>query len=176
MPRCKSLWNRKFRGNQFSNSDKSNKQQVNAISLNEENSHLDFEVRSNEETTSSSKKKLSYISEFVKNVADENTSKNVIIDLDIVSALIQKFVKCKYCEEENCVVLTEDCNARKGLACKLSISCTKCDSKKTAMSSKVTRHRLYEVNSRFAYGLRSIVKVKLKVELCAVLNLSLIHI
>lgn len=105
-------------------------------------------------------------------MSDENTSKNIIVDLDILSSLVKQIVQCKYCKEESCVVITEVPGARKGLACKLTISFTVCQSKRETKSSQITRHRLYEVNTRFAYSFRSIGKGESSGRtFCAVINL-----
>lgn len=112
MPRHKSSWKRKFRGNKYTSPSTS-------------------EVRSNPQVSqprpspvSSSKKKLSFLPEFIDNITEENTEVNVIFHLGIISKLIQEFVKCKYCSEANSVILDEDKRCRKGLATKLGLECT----------------------------------------------------
>lgn len=134
MPRHKSSWKRKFRGNKYtriSGSDSTNQLASDSSLLSavsEDPSPSTNEVRPNPEVSqprpspvSSSKKKLSYLPEFIDNITD--TEVNVIVNLGIISKLIQEFVKCKYCGEANSVILDEDRSCRKGLATKLCLEC-----------------------------------------------------
>lgn len=174
MPRYKTTWKRKFRGNKHTG------RSVNSPSSSSNNDNPSVEVRTPEHCpglteaeprpSSSSKKKLAYMPGFVQAVSDENTSRNIIVDIDILSKLVCSFAACKFCGKEDSIIVSE--GARKGLASQIMISCVNCDKNNAAMSSKLTRHRLYEINSRFAYGLRSIGKGETAGRtLCAVMNL-----
>lgn len=89
-----------------------------------------------------------------------------------MSSLLGKFVKCKYCNQQNTISLCEDTTKRVGLACSLVVKCSNCEEQAQMMSSKLTRTRLYEVNLRFVYGLRCIGRgVEAGKTICALLNL-----
>lgn len=105
MPRHKSSWKRKFRGNKstrISGSDSTNQLASDSSlfsAVSEDPSPSKSEVRHNPEVSqprpspvSSSKKKLSYLPEFIDNITEENTEVNVIVNLGIISKLIQEFL------------------------------------------------------------------------------------
>lgn len=107
--------------------------------------------------SSSSKKKLSYLEN--ESYSDNNTSSgSLIIDLDIISQLIESNVACKYCKNVNSVKLVEDISCRRGLATKIILECSICKVKNSVMSSSVNRNRIYNVNIRLSYAMRCIGK------------------
>lgn len=96
----------------------------------------------------------------------------MLLDLELLSAFIKNSSRCKACDSIGSLDLTEDVSRRNGLASKIVITCGKCDYTNSSMSSKVTRKRLYEVNVRYTYGMRSIGKgYKAAQMLAAVMNL-----
>lgn len=87
--------------------------------------------------------------------SDNNTSSgSLIIDLDIISQLIESNVACKYCKNVNSVKLVEDISCRRGLATKIILECSICKVKNSVMSSSVNRNRIYNVNIRLSYAMR----------------------
>lgn len=116
---------------------------------------------------SSSERKLSK-----STCASSSGSGNIIISVDLLTDLVMKFVKCKFCDSEKSVIICESVNARKGLATKLQIQCNNCQASASTMSSKLNRHRLYEINTRLVLGMRCIGKGKKPTEtFCAIMNL-----
>ena len=68
-----------------------------------------------EHPPSSSKKKLSYLSKVDNNVginALNSDSAFALVDLNQLSNLLCQFVKCKFCNCENTVMLSEDAKKR----------------------------------------------------------------
>ena len=53
------------------------------------------------------------------------SSEFVIVDVNILSKLVERFVKCKYCDNINCIKIIE-IGSRRGLASKLALTCTVC--------------------------------------------------
>ena len=93
------------------------------------------------------------------------------MDLSVLSLSLKKFVACKHCGAEDCVVLLEDQSNRKGLACRLVLVCNSCKQEFSFYSSKKTDHG-YESNIRMVYGLRCIWKGNVGgIILCGILNL-----
>lgn len=177
MRRYKVSWKRKFRGNKYlktiSEVECSSSASVDIESRPSTSSAETVEVRPNPiNPTSSSKKKLSYIPEFLNNVREEKISVHIIIDLCLIYNLLNKFVMCQHCGAKHCVVLSEKRVYRKGLASKVVLSCTACSKSKTSMTSKLNKHRLYDVNTRLAYSLCAIGKGETAARtLCAIMNL-----
>lgn len=96
---------------------------------------------------------------------------NHIINVELLSTVLNNFVKCKNCSEENTIRLCEDYKHRKGLAAKLVLKCTNCDKEHEFYTSAQTRHG-FECNIRFVYAMRSIGKgYESGKNFCAVMNL-----
>lgn len=84
-----------------------------------------------------------------------------IVDLDAVQKIISRIAVCKDCHGP--LVLSVD--KRIGLACTLTLSCTECQVKSSERNSQLAKVKLgvtneeskvYDVNIRFVYALRSI--------------------
>lgn len=180
MTRSKKLFKkRKFCGNRYSlgeNVCNENSEECLLVTGTEPiNNEVPLRPVSLEHPPSSSKKKLSYLSKVDNNVginALNSDSAFALVDLNQLSNLLCQFVKCKFCNCENTVMLSEDANKSVGLASNLVLKCSNCQENDRTMSSKITKNRLYEINMRFVYALRSIGKgVAAAKTLCAVLNL-----
>lgn len=63
---------------------------------------------------SSSSKKI-YGSRLPKDLGFTDSQVNFIVDLELISNLIQSFVRCKFCENIDCVTLRLDQNFASGL-------------------------------------------------------------
>ncbi|GFX83071.1 uncharacterized protein TNCV_4986651 [Trichonephila clavipes] len=102
--------------------------------------------------------------------ADDQSSVNIVIDLNIISELLKSMARCKYCNKCDSLI-TEDTRSRRGLCVSLILRCTFCGQAFTSMSSNST-NRVYDVNVRLAYGLRCIGKGSSAANtFCAVMNL-----
>ena len=122
---------------------------------------------------SASKRKLIYLdSENNFSVDCENNSSGfVVVDVSILSKLVQGFVKCKYCDNINCIKVEEKVESRRGLSSKLSLICTVFSKTESCMTSKMANKK-YEINLRLAYGMRCIGKgQKAAQTFCAMMNL-----
>jgi hypothetical protein len=96
---------------------------------------------------------------------------NIIVDLKLLSELITKSVKCKYCNVEDSLSFFEDTSVRLGLASKLVIKCVNCDSNESIRTSRKTDNG-YENNLRFVYAMRALGKGQASGDtFCAVMNL-----
>lgn len=127
------------------------------------------------ENTCSSERKLSaakhVYNQTVKCEKGKLNSGNVIIDISILSKVLNCFVKCKYCSEENTLSCFEDTSKRVGLASSLVFICSNCSAEETFYTSEYIQTG-YEVNTRLVYGLRCIGKGQAAGKtLCAVMNL-----
>lgn len=89
---------------------------------------------------SSSKKKLNYLQEDESGL-DQNsdTNANVIVDLEFLTSLISQSCKCKFCDAEGTLSVTEDELKRKGLVTNLVVECSKCKATKSHMTSKLIK-------------------------------------
>lgn len=167
MPRVRKVFTKRvFRGNRHSNS-----RSVLSSSLPEKDTNVDVnksEVRSN----SSKLKQLYVLDEKGYEMFEDSDSCNVIVDLSLLSNLIQSFAACKHCTSSNTVCIKEESTKRKGLATNISVYCSNCNENLSTMTSKIGKHRLYEINTRFVYGIRCIGKGQSAGKtLCAVMNL-----
>lgn len=109
---------------------------------------------------------------FSNEISYNDDEVNIIVNLKLISNLIKTSVKCSKCDEEDCINICLDENGRRGLACKIILSCNSCDSKAETMNSTLNRHRVYNVNSRFVYAMRSIGRgAGAAKTFCAVMNL-----
>ena len=77
--------------------------------------------------SSSSKKKLAKCDEVYSTGVSEKY-KNIIIDLSILSSVLEEYTCCSLCGEK--INITEDVSKRNGLVCTLIISCENCKSQK----------------------------------------------
>lgn len=122
---------------------------------------------------SSSKRKLSYLQAENKEDTFESVAGKgyVIVDIELLSELMKQFVKCKYCDSVECINLFEDTTSRKGLATKLTTTCSSCRASASSMTSKKV-DRGYDLNIRLFYGMRCIGKgAKSAQTLCAMMDL-----
>lgn len=121
---------------------------------------------------SSSTKKID-LSEYDNYNTDVNY-KNEIIDISILSDILQENSLCKYCKKSG-LHMTSVNNV--GLASNLELSCKYCDFSKTFTSSKEVQipnknKQMFDVNIRLVYGLRCIGKGQTAGQtLCGILNL-----
>jgi hypothetical protein len=159
MPRALVI-KRKFYGNRFSGG--SRKKNAVEVDLVEDNpapvAHNQTVCPEPTLPVSASKRKLSFDS--VYDELESETSKNVIVDVKMLSQLINSSSRCPKCDSTGTLELTEDVSQRNGLASKLVVKCGECEFSNSSMTSKMTRQRLYEVNVRYTYGLRSIGRGK----------------
>lgn len=99
---------------------------------------------------------------------------NGIFDLTLLSHAIQQFVKCKFCESTECVVLSilSD-NNENGLVQNYQLSCTVCSKCEIFKNSNLSPGgKLYETNTKFVYAMRSIGKgLTAAKEFCALMDL-----
>jgi hypothetical protein len=161
MPRSNRVYSkRKFKGNQFVKTDGtiSNIEPRTVTDV----PNLENEVISPRPSPSASKIKLETANNNRFSVPTDNNDElkfgNVIVDLELLSKMIKQFVRCSNCDSENCIELFENCKKRRGLATSIGARCVECQSSSSTMTSKVTRDKLYELNVRYVYGLRSIGK------------------
>lgn len=127
------------------------------------------------EVTSASKKKLGDVDSKYKAFEDRSKMENnvnIIINLSILSQILQVSVKCVKCES----VGLEISNTKNyGLCAELRLYCPQCQYENTFSSSpNVFRGKnMYDINTRLAYGLRSIGKGQRAAKvLCGVMNLA----
>lgn len=160
MPRQKVSYKtkRSFRGNQYKD--------------------LDHRPRPNDESATS-KPKLCKESPSSKKLSidkydsyEYTSSGNCIFDISILSANIRKFVKCKYCDSENCVDLVVSDKNKHGLAVNIEMKCCICLESSNFFNSKFNKCKKYDINLKFVYGMRSIGKgLAASNVLCALLDL-----
>lgn len=95
----------------------------------------------------------------------------IIIEVGILSSLLEQFVKCRFCDSINSIVVEEDLKSRKGLASSIALHCKNCRNSASSMSSSTT-NSTYDINMRLVYGMRCIGKSKNAADiLCGILNL-----
>ncbi|GFY07945.1 uncharacterized protein TNCV_2579771 [Trichonephila clavipes] len=87
--------------------------------------------------------------------ADDQSSVNIVIDLNIISGLLKSMARCKYCNKCDSLIIFEDARSRRGLCVSLTLHCTFSGQAFTSMSSNST-NGIYDINVRLAYGLRCI--------------------
>ncbi|KAJ8950238.1 hypothetical protein NQ318_006212 [Aromia moschata] len=111
---------------------------------------------------SASKRKLTIVNENPEPQSDL-PSGNIIVQVDILSSLVQKSSKCVDCGSSNSLKVFEDCATRVGLASKLVIQCTKCEMSKSAMTSGVNPNRCHNVTGcNLETGLRLLYEQRVK--------------
>ena len=69
------------------------------------------------------------------------SSEFVIVDVHILSKLVERFVKCKYCDI-NCIKINEIVGSRRGLASKLALTCTVCSKNESCMTSQMANKNM----------------------------------
>ncbi|GFW90204.1 uncharacterized protein TNCV_1790241 [Trichonephila clavipes] len=103
--------------------------------------------------------------------ADDQSSVNIVIDLNIISELLKSMARCEYCNKCDSLIITKDARSRRGLCVSLTLQCTFCGQAFTSMSSNST-NGVYDINVRLAYGLRCIGKGSNAAKIfCVVMNL-----
>jgi hypothetical protein len=125
---------------------------------------------------SSSKKKLSYLEKEESALyQNSDTNVNVIVDLEFLTSLISQSCKCKFCDAEGTISVSENELKRKGLVTNLVVECSKCKATKSQMTSKLipkANSRIYETNVRFVYAMRDVgVGIAGSRAFCALMNL-----
>lgn len=127
------------------------------------------------DNTCASEKKLSAAKEgYTANLKSNNqqiNNGNIIIDIGILSKILNSVAKCKHCDSHDTLLCSENVSGRVGLASSLDLSCSTCSAKQSFYTSKHCDVG-YEVNARLVYGLRCIGKGQAAGKtLCAVMNL-----
>lgn len=164
MPRVKKFSpKRKFRGNQFETKPNNTHQLLQKSPV---------ETVS---TGSASRRKLSHSAcnkNMPSSIVSSNNDGNVIVNLNMLSKLLKSAVKCKYCNCEDSIDVSEDISARKGLSSRLLIACNACKMHSDTMTSPVTNSRHYSVNIQLAYAMRCIGRGRRAAQtFCAVMDL-----
>ncbi|GFW85255.1 hypothetical protein TNCV_3249951 [Trichonephila clavipes] len=77
--------------------------------------------------------------------ADDQSSVDIVIDLNIISELLKRMARCKYCNKCDSLIITEDARSRRGLCVSLTLQCTFCGQAFTSMSSNST-NGVYDIN------------------------------
>ncbi|GFU90920.1 hypothetical protein TNCV_4922531 [Trichonephila clavipes] len=73
-------------------------------------------VYESNENVCTSKFKIESASEMLDDIpADDQSSVNIIIDLNIISELLKSMARCKYCNKCDSLTITEDARSRRGL-------------------------------------------------------------
>ncbi|GFT28493.1 hypothetical protein TNCV_429061 [Trichonephila clavipes] len=104
--------------------------------------------------------------------ADDQSSVNIVIDLNIISQLLKCMARCKCCNKCDSLIITEAARSCRGLCVSLTLQCTFCGHAFTSMSSNST-NGVYDINVRLAYGLRCISKGSSAAKtFCAVMNFT----
>lgn len=123
-------------------------------------------------TVSSSKSKLDKHLDVYKRF-EKSDFQYEIVDLKTLMQSIFSLAQCKVCRSE----LEYDVPKRVGLAAKIVVRCSKCDSSGAVVSSPKLEynektHNLYDINLRLVYAMRSIGRGQSSANMfCAVLNL-----
>ncbi|GFX06481.1 uncharacterized protein TNCV_3017151 [Trichonephila clavipes] len=103
--------------------------------------------------------------------ADDQSSANIVIYLNIISELLKSMARCKYRNKCDSLIITEGARSRRGLYVSLTLQCTFCGQAFTSMSSNST-NGVYDINVRLAYDLHCIGKGSSAPKtFCAVMNL-----
>lgn len=174
MGRAKKFGKRKHTGNRYTVG-------VKPVSPNEQNTPTHPRPTSpisNDESTSNkscSKTKLKYLTmvgdktDYVKTEMEEG---NIIVDLEILSKELMKFVACRSCFAEGSVKLFEATDERKGIVSNLVLLCTECSATSSFFTSKKAQSSHFDSNIRLVYGMRSIGKGQAAAEtLLSIMNL-----
>lgn len=168
MPRIKKFNKHSFKGNRFSRkgscrfsiSDQSNSTPTTETrpSPVPTSSHGPIPststCRPSPKKTSLSFKKLSK-SKLSQKFDCDDDNVNFIANLQLVSELVNGFVKCKFCDAEKCISMKLDSNYTNGLTHKMGLHYTNYQESTSSCTSSFVR-KLPEVNTRFVYALRSI--------------------
>ncbi|GFX63691.1 uncharacterized protein TNCV_2183201 [Trichonephila clavipes] len=73
-------------------------------------------VNESNEKVCTSKFKIESASEMLDDIpADDQSSVNIVIDLNIISELLKSMARCKYCNKCDTLIITEDARSRRGL-------------------------------------------------------------
>ncbi|GFW53932.1 hypothetical protein TNCV_1086491 [Trichonephila clavipes] len=108
-------------------------------------------------------------------LADDQSSVNIVIDLNIISELLKSMARCKYCNKCDSLI-PEDARSRRGLCVSLTLQCTFCGQAFTLMSSNST-NGVNDINVRLAYDLRCIGKGSRDAKtFCAVMKICHHHL
>ncbi|GFQ85372.1 hypothetical protein TNCT_379941 [Trichonephila clavata] len=120
------------------------------------NDHAEQLVNESNEKVCTSKFKIESASEMLDDIPfDDQSSVNIVIDLDIISKFLKSMARCKYCNKCDSLIITEDARSRRGLCVSLTLQCIFCGQAFSSMSSNPT-NGVYDINVRSAYGLRCI--------------------
>ncbi|GFS73953.1 uncharacterized protein NPIL_167381 [Nephila pilipes] len=121
---------------------------------------------------STSKKKIESAAITVSDADfDDRSIVNIIIQMNIISQLLKNIAKCKFCNQLDSLVISEDSGSRRGLSVNLVLQCIYCGQATSAMSSDMT-NGFDDINIRLAYGMRCIGKGNSAAKtFCAIMNL-----
>ncbi|GFT72192.1 hypothetical protein NPIL_68801 [Nephila pilipes] len=113
-----------------------------------------FDAKTNNASTS--KKKIESAAITVSDADfDDRSIVNIIIQMNIISQLLKNIAKCKFCNQLDSLVISEDSGSRRGLCVNLVLQCIYCGQATSAMSSDMT-NGFDDINIRLAYGMRCI--------------------
>lgn len=161
MPRSNSRVFKKRKGNYLKGRGK----QSNPLQL-VDGSSENISVEAN---LTSSEKKLGDLNVSYSN-NEGSTFKNLIMDLDILSAVFSEAVKCLKCDQTGLILTPHENNS--GEAVELLLKCDFCEYKFNFFSSKQREIDSYDVNTRLVYAMRSIGKGAEAARMfCGVMNL-----
>lgn len=104
-------------------------------------------------TDSSSSKKLSFID---YDNYETSGSGNCIFYVSLLSDMMKQFVKCKFCDNENCIELCTLDEGKKGLAVKTELKCNVCFKSVVFYNSFLCNNKMYDINIKIVYAMRSI--------------------
>ncbi|GFT86935.1 uncharacterized protein NPIL_283961, partial [Nephila pilipes] len=121
---------------------------------------------------STSKKKIESAAITVSDADfDDRSIVNIIIQMNIISQLLKNIAKCKFCNQLDSLVISEDSGSRRGLSVNLVLQCIYCGQATSAISSDMT-NGFDDINIRLAYGMRCIGKGNSAAKtFCAIINL-----
>ncbi|GFT03946.1 hypothetical protein NPIL_542621 [Nephila pilipes] len=69
---------------------------------------------------------------------DDRNIVNIIIQMNIIFQLLKNITKCKFCNQLDSLVISEDSGSHRGLCVNLVLQCIYCGQASSAMSSDMT--------------------------------------
>lgn len=147
MPRAKVSYKtkRKFHGNKFTS----------RATISSTSTTTSEKSTPPKKVVSSSSKKLSFTK--YDNYETSGTG-NCIFDVSLLSDMINQFVKCKFCDNEDCIELSTYDEGKQGLAVKTELKCNVCYESIEFYNSNLCDTKKYDVNLKIFYAMRSIGK------------------
>ncbi|GFS73137.1 uncharacterized protein NPIL_693731, partial [Nephila pilipes] len=106
---------------------------------------------------STSKKKITKSAITVSDADFDDRSIVNIIQMNLISQLLKNIAKCKFCNQLDSLVISEDSGSHRGLCVNLVLQCIYCGQATNTMSSDMT-NGFDDINIRLAYGMCCIGK------------------